>query len=444
MIVRDEAEMLAECLASVRGVVDEMIIVDTGSTDGTVAIAEAAGARVVHEPWRNDFAYARNVGLQHATGDYVLQLDADERLASVSRASLRAAVERADFELGMVTLHNVKYRGAAEADVIAGPGRLDEALRLPRVIRKTPTTRFNGMIHETVSDWITATKGRIVDLDVHLTHLGVLPEVLAAKNKNARNIDLLRKQIASEPENVIPYGYLAITLVRLGKLAEARDVVEAGWPHVAKAPKPIACQRLAMARAAVAYNSGQPEVVIETCKTLQKREALGPDLLHLKGKALEVLALQASGAKERAQLLKEALAAQNEAIRYDGKAVRERFINGATSHEALTRKGVLLVQLGRHAEAVAALTSSNIMRPADRETLLALAEAHIGAGDAAKGLQIIEPLLGDLPDAWLLGAMAARKLGAAADAEVFLSRARNLATKGFLGRHRQAQLESAG
>ncbi len=95
MIVKDEAEMLPECLASVQGVVDEIVIVDTGSTDDTVAIAHAAGAKVVHEPWQNDFARARNAALAHATGDYVLQLDADERLAMLSKPMVRAVVEKA-------------------------------------------------------------------------------------------------------------------------------------------------------------------------------------------------------------------------------------------------------------------------------------------------------------------------------------------------------------
>lgn len=441
MIVRDEAEMLAECLESVRGVVDEIVIVDTGSIDNTVELARTFGARVVSEPWRNDFAAARNVALQHATGDYVLQLDADERLAAVSRDALRAAVERADFDLAMLTLHNVKTRDASEAEVIAGPGRVDEPIRLPRVFRRTPSTRYNGMIHETVGDWLHATGGRVVDLPVHLIHLGILPEVQALKNKVARNIELLQQHIAQEPTNTVPYGYLAITLVRLGRIAEAREVAERGWPHVGKTPKHMSCQRLAMARAAVAYNSGDPQGVVDTCRTLEKREALGPDLLHLKGKALEMLSLGKAN-NERQQLLKEALAAQNGAIRFDGKPVRERFINGATSHEALTRKGVLLVQLGRASEAAQVLSESNRLRPGDRETLLALAEAVIESGDAVNGLRMVEPLLTDAPDAWFLGATAAEKLGATEDAALFLSRARSLAPRGFLGAHRKLRLDA--
>ena len=79
LIVRDEAARLAGCLASVAPFVDEVVVADTGSTDDTVAVAEAIGARVVHVEWRDDFAAARNAALAACTGDWVLSVDADER-----------------------------------------------------------------------------------------------------------------------------------------------------------------------------------------------------------------------------------------------------------------------------------------------------------------------------------------------------------------------------
>ncbi|MBL8916525.1 MAG: glycosyltransferase, partial [Archangium sp.] len=80
MIVRDEAEMAPGFLESVKGLWDELIVVDTGSTDGTQGLFAQAGARVIPFSWVHDFAAARNVSLSHATGDFVLILDADERV----------------------------------------------------------------------------------------------------------------------------------------------------------------------------------------------------------------------------------------------------------------------------------------------------------------------------------------------------------------------------
>ena len=80
LIARDEAEFLGGCLESLSGIVDEVVVVDTGSVDETPDIARRFGAVVVHHPWREDFAEARNVSLDRATGRWILYIDADERL----------------------------------------------------------------------------------------------------------------------------------------------------------------------------------------------------------------------------------------------------------------------------------------------------------------------------------------------------------------------------
>ena len=85
LIVRDEERNLRDCLGSIDGVVDEVVVVDTGSTDGSVEIARELGARVDLPPWRGDFSEARNVALEEARGEWILYLDADERLRPVDR-----------------------------------------------------------------------------------------------------------------------------------------------------------------------------------------------------------------------------------------------------------------------------------------------------------------------------------------------------------------------
>ena len=90
IIVRDEATRIEACLRSVQDFVDEMVVVDTGSTDETVALAQACGARIEHLEWPGDFAPARNAALEHVKGDWVLVLDADEQLRTEAIPKLKA------------------------------------------------------------------------------------------------------------------------------------------------------------------------------------------------------------------------------------------------------------------------------------------------------------------------------------------------------------------
>ena len=92
MIVRDEEKYIGQCLASVKEFVDEIILVDTGCKDRTLLIAQDFGARIFHHPWAGDFSQARNHSLAHATADWILVLDADEKLARRDARHLRILI----------------------------------------------------------------------------------------------------------------------------------------------------------------------------------------------------------------------------------------------------------------------------------------------------------------------------------------------------------------
>ena len=100
MIVKDEENDLVKCLRSVKPVVDEMIVVDTGSTDRTKDIATALGAKVFEFPWENDFSAARNFSISQAKGDWILALDADEVISPLDHASLLALTKEGSPKAG--------------------------------------------------------------------------------------------------------------------------------------------------------------------------------------------------------------------------------------------------------------------------------------------------------------------------------------------------------
>ena len=136
LIARDEEQLLTGALESVYGAVDEIIVVDTGSTDGTREIARNAGALVIDHFWQDDFSAARNEALAHATGDWVLVLDADERLAPGAVTAIREGVEKNSFDCGLLPLFNASREDATIAEVLEGDAQLGEPVLLPRLFRR--------------------------------------------------------------------------------------------------------------------------------------------------------------------------------------------------------------------------------------------------------------------------------------------------------------------
>jgi hypothetical protein len=178
MIVKDEAEFIAGCLQSVQGVVDEIIVVDTGSRDDTAAIAERMGARVFYFPWVDDFAAARNHGLAQCRGEWVLALDADEQLDPADRRLIREAVTQPKVDAWYLRFVNMIDGKPSGGEV-----------RLLRLFRRTPDTRYVGRIHEQpIQNIPNATAGYCAST---IRHYGYREPVMERKQKLARNIRLL-------------------------------------------------------------------------------------------------------------------------------------------------------------------------------------------------------------------------------------------------------------
>lgn len=148
MIVRNEQDLLAESIASVQGIADEIVVLDTGSTDQTTAMARRLGAVVAEAPWTDDFSAARNRCLEMVSGDWVLWLDAGERLAEDSAAELRRFVDR-EAELGTAYMLLVQV---PPPDTIAS----GEQVALPRLMPHRADLRFEGRVRETLRPSIEA------------------------------------------------------------------------------------------------------------------------------------------------------------------------------------------------------------------------------------------------------------------------------------------------
>ncbi|TAK26885.1 MAG: tetratricopeptide repeat protein [Chloroflexota bacterium] len=211
MIVKDEEKNLRRCLESVRGHVDEMVVVDTGSSDRTPEIAQELGARVLHFQWTDNFAAARNYAVQNATGDWVLHLDADEELETSTASSLRSLLARIGSRLGCYRLPVVNLIGKPDR-----PSKLLSYQR--RLFRRQPEMiRYVGIIHEQVQ-CLTGDRNWILEStdDFRIIHYGYLPQAYQEKGKHGRNFPLLLEAQRRDPYNPQHYFNLGLQYMTLG------------------------------------------------------------------------------------------------------------------------------------------------------------------------------------------------------------------------------------
>jgi tetratricopeptide (TPR) repeat protein len=212
MIVRNEEKFLAGCLESVRGIADEIIVLDTGSTDSTIEIARQFGARVFQFPWIGDFAAARNESLRHCIGEWVLYLDADERLVPEGQSTL----------LKLIRNRNVQaYYCLIRGEERLPRGKVFNIAPYPRLFRRLPAFRFEGKVHEQIIPSIRRAGYEPFNSSLMIDHLGYAqsPEIIASKFQ--RNVELLREQVATQGSDPYMRFQLGNTLALLGRSEEA-------------------------------------------------------------------------------------------------------------------------------------------------------------------------------------------------------------------------------
>ncbi|HXI57806.1 MAG TPA: glycosyltransferase family 2 protein [Polyangia bacterium] len=191
MIVRNEAELLPRFIASAAGLWDQLCVVDTGSTDGTVAILEAAGATIIKRAWDDDFSAARNAGLDAATGDWILVLDADEMASPGLRTELRALIENDSIGAATLVMRNLLPHGhRREAPLL-------------RLFRNDASIRFSFPIHEDVTGavarYLEDSGRKLGRLTAVVEHLGYVRERAATRQKKERDTRLLMRCIEHDP-----------------------------------------------------------------------------------------------------------------------------------------------------------------------------------------------------------------------------------------------------
>lgn len=217
MIVKNEQNFLEGCLESVRDCVDEIVIVDTGSTDDTKRIASRFGARVLDFQWIGDFSAARNYSLQHCSGDWILYLDADERLKENQASRIRRAISANDVGAYTVVIENPHS---------LQQGNFKQENSYPRLFRRLPGIQFEGKVHEQVWPSLMRQKVTVRQSELVIRHLGYYRGYEVVKQKAERNLSLLRAQLAENPDDAYAQFQIGNSLVVLQRYEEARPELE--------------------------------------------------------------------------------------------------------------------------------------------------------------------------------------------------------------------------
>ncbi len=205
MIVKNEEDNLPRCLDSVRGVVDEIVIVDTGSTDRTVEIAESYGARVFNHPWEGNFSKARNYSLKYATCDWILILDADEELNKEDAPKLKEIAKNKEFKIVSFIIKN-KYKDSTQ----------EGHAQMVRLYKNFNGVHYTGIVHNAIQY-----SGKCLYSSITIIHHGYNLSEVKMEEKFMRTSTLLKKQIEKDPDNPVPHMYLGVSYMDRYKFENA-------------------------------------------------------------------------------------------------------------------------------------------------------------------------------------------------------------------------------
>lgn len=220
VITKNEEENIGTWLASMKKIADEMIVVDTGSTDRTVEMAKEAGARVFHHTWQNDFAAAKNAALEKAEGDWILFLDADEYFSPQTLPKVRPLLEKVEASpkpiVGVICrLINIDK----DQD-----NRFMGAIFQLRIFRNSRDLRYEGKIHEHIVDVRRKEHEMFATPELVIFHTGYSLHLV--RKKLERNLDFLRQKEEAQGESVDDALHYMDCYYGLGDFAKAAEYAQ--------------------------------------------------------------------------------------------------------------------------------------------------------------------------------------------------------------------------
>ncbi|WP_125154900.1 tetratricopeptide repeat-containing glycosyltransferase family 2 protein [Clostridium rectalis] len=215
MIVKNEEDNLERCLKSVEDLVDEIIVVDTGSTDKTIEIAEKYNAKIFNFKWCNDFSAARNESLKHASKDWILIMDGDDEFCSGDKVKFRNLIEKDLVDNTIYFFETLNFSGYSV-------NTTDISINLnPRLFKNNYGFHYEGKVHNQLVNNEKDVVGETYDIRIY--HYGYLNKNIVSKDKRNRNISLLKEQIKKGVDKKFAYFNLGNEYFALDDKRSALD-----------------------------------------------------------------------------------------------------------------------------------------------------------------------------------------------------------------------------
>jgi FkbM family methyltransferase len=389
LIVKNEEDNLPDCLGSAGDLFDEVVVVDTGSSDRTKEMARQRGAKVFDFPWIDHFAAARNACLENATGDFIFWMDADDRLDDENRAKLRAL-------LASLPARNVAY--SMKCLCLPSPGQdAGTVVDHVRLFRRDPRIRWRYRIHEQILGAVRESGGEVFFTDIVVTHTGYADPALRGR-KLQRDLRLLEMEHAEQPRDPFTLFNLGQTCAELRQYDRAISLLQDSLQR--SHPRDSIVRKLYVLLSNCWLGQGRVDLALETCL---KGQTVCPDDAELL--FLESVLREAQGDLHGAR------AALVRLLGTESGAHFASVVDGLRGHKGRHQLASVCLRLREYGEAETLWQGVLRQRPDFRQGWLGLGELYLSQGRWAD-LDTLRAGLAQMPggdlDATLLAARAHR------------------------------------